>query len=346
MNNLGLVFNFYYWFFNIVLVIDLPYFKTRSSQIFKVNSDFMTDLLNEELKLQLKSKPRNAFIAFLLSLVIPGLGQVYNGQLKKGLLFFGIFLLNPLLFGISRGATYFYGFLLGFLIGLITRVYIILDAIRNAKRQQFYIPKTYNTWYYQLSIATLVVIIFWVYDPQSILGIQSFHIPTPSNQPTIQIGDRLMADMEAYKNALPNYGDIVVFKKENDQIYTYRIVGLPKDTVAVIDNIVTINGRKSKSTFIKETTSNEFQVREFEEEFPNGHKHKIYKSKQSLDTTKSNIMDIIIPANNYYLLGDNRDNAEDSRYVGFINKNKILGRLVFSFWGESMDRINLNFRNK
>jgi signal peptidase I len=311
-----------------------------------VTSNFMTDLLNDELKFQLKTRPRNASIAFLLSLVLPGLGQIYNGQLKKGILFFGLYLLNPLLFGISRGATYFYGYVFLFLIELIIRAYILFDAIKNAKRKKFYIPKSYNTWYYQLSIAILMGIVLWVYDTKSILGIQSFHIPTPSSQPTIQIGDRLIADMQAYKKTQPNYGDIVVFKKENDQIYAFRIVGLPKDTVDLVDNIVTINRKQSKSTFIKETTSEEFQVTEFEEEFPNGQKHKIYKSKQPFDTTKSNMQDIIVPDNSYYLLGDNRDNAADSRYDGFVNKSKIVGRIVFSYWGQSTDRINLNFRNK
>lgn len=305
----------------------------------------MTEQLNE-FKLQLKSKPRNAFIAFLLSLVLPGLGQVYNGQLKKGILFFGIYLLNPLLFGISRGATYFYGYVFLLVIGLIIRFFSIIDAIKNAKKQKFYIPKKYNTWYYQLSIAIVMVIILCLSDTNSILGIQSFHIPTPSNQPTIQIGDRLIADMKAYKSAPPHYGDLVVFKKDNNQIYTFRIVGLPKDTLAVVDNIVTINGKKSKSTFIKETTSDQFQVSEFEEEFPNGQKHTIYKSQQPFDTTKSNITNIVVPANTYYLLGDNRDYAVDSRYVGFVNKNKILGRIVYSYWGASTDRINLDFRDK
>jgi len=306
----------------------------------------MTDFLNDELKLQQKTKPRNVFLAFLLSLILPGLGQVYIGQFKKGILFFALYLLNPLLFGISRGATHFYGFVILFLIELIIRVYIIADAITNAKKQKFYIPKIYNAWYYQLSVAILMVIMLWVYDTKSILGIQSFHIPTPSNQPTIQIGDRLIADMQAYKNSRPNYGDIVVFKKENDQIYTFRIVGLPNDTLSIVDNIVTINGKRSKSSFIRQTMSDEFQVSEFVEEFPTGQKHTIYKSKQPFYSTKSTINDIVVPANNYYVLGDNRDNAADSRYDGFVDKNEILGRVVYSYWGKTKDRINIDFRNK
>lgn len=306
----------------------------------------MADLLNDELKLQQKTKPRNAFIAFILSLMLPGLGQIYNGQIKKGILFFVLCLLNPLLFGISRGATFFYGYVFLFLIELIIRIYAIVDAIKYANRLKFYIPKPYNTWYFQLSIAIFMVILLWFYDVKSILGIQSFKIPTPSNQPTIQIGDWLVADMKAYKNDQPTYGDIVVFKKENEQIYTFRIVGLPKDTLELIDNIITINGKQSKSTFIKETYSDELPVREFEEEFPNGQKHMIYKLKQPFDHAKSNVKDIIVPPNSYYLLGDNRDNAADSRYEGFVNRNKIEGRIVYSYWGQSTDRINLNFRNK
>jgi len=53
-----------------------------------------------------------------------------------------------------------------------------------------------------------------------------------------------------------------------------------------------------------------------------------------------------IPPNCYYLLGDNRDNAMDSRYVGVVNKDEIKGKIVYSYWGKTYDRINIDFRNE
>ncbi|MEL6626184.1 MAG: signal peptidase I [Bacteroidota bacterium] len=205
--------------------------------------------------------------------------------------------------------------------------------------------KPYNTWYYHLLIAVGMIASLSIFDIGKVLGIQTFKIPTTSNHPTLQMGDQVVADMEAYQDHGPDYGDLVVYSRPDGQIYTFRVVGLPKDQLALTDNIVTINGQPSKATFIKETTQDGFPVLEFEEELPNGHKHLIYTFKQPLDSTKTHIKHIIVPSDRYYLLGDNRDNAADSRYEGVIHKDSIKGQIIYSYWGQSMDRINVDFRN-
>jgi len=156
-----------------------------------------------------------------------------------------------------------------------------------------------------------------------------------------------VADMRAYKNNEPNYGDIVVYSRPDGQIYTFRVVGRPNDNIELIDNIVSINGKPSKVKFIKETTNDEMPIVEFEEELPNGHKHLIYKFKQPYDSTMANIKNIVVPSNSYYLLGDNRDNAADSRYEGFISKDRIKGRIIYSYWGRTgTKRMNIDFTDK
>lgn len=293
------------------------------------------------------TKPRNGFIAFLLSLLLPGLGQVYNGQPKKAIIFFGLLLFFPLVFGLTRGSTFFYGLFSLLIIEIALRIYIIIDGVKNAKRQREYFLKPYNTWYYHLLIAIGMLAILMVYDTSTVLGIQTFKIPTTANNPTFQLGDRLVADMKAYKNNEPDYGDIVVYSRPDGQIYTFRVVGRPNDSIELIDNIVSINGKPSKATFIKETTNDEMQVLEFEEELPNGHKHLIYKFKVPYDSTKTNIKNIIVTSDSYYLLGDNRDNAADSRYEGFISKDRIKGRIIYSYWGRTgTKRMNIDFTDK
>ena len=293
------------------------------------------------------TKPRNGFIAFLLSLLFPGLGQVYNGQPKKAIIFFGLLLLFPLLFCLTRGMIFFYGLLSFFVVGIALRIYIIFDGVTNAKQQKEYILKPYNTWYYYTLMAIGMLVISMVYDINSVLGTQTFKIAAGSNEPTFQIGDWLVADMRAYKNNEPDYGDIAVFSKPDGQIYTFRIVGCPDDNIELIDNIVSVNGKPSKATFIRETTFDEMPVVELEEELPNGHKHLIYKFKQPYDSTKTNIKNIVVPPDSYYLLGDNRDNAYDSRYEGFISKDRIKGRIIYSYWGQAgRQRMNIDFRNK
>ncbi len=291
-------------------------------------------------------KPRSGWVAFSLSLLFPGLSQVYNGQPKKAVLLYGILLLFPFIFGLTRCTTTFYGLLSLFTIELITRVYITVDAIRHANKQKEYILKSYNTWYYYLLIVIGMVTISLLYNITDILGTQTFKIPTISGHPTIQEGDWVVADLRAYQNTSPDYGDIVVFTKPDGQIYTFRIVGLPNDNIEVKDNSVIINGNLAKTTFIRKTLSEGLPALEFEEELPNGHKHSIYKFETSLVGKKSTITNVLVPPNSYYLLGDNRDNAADSRYGGFVNENDINGQIVYSYWGESIDRINIDFRDK
>lgn len=295
----------------------------------------------------IKTNPRDGFIAFLLSLLLPGLGQVYNGQPKKAVIFYGLILLFPLLFGLTRWITSFYGLFSLITIEIIWRIYVIVDGIKHAQRQKEYILKPYNTWYYHLFIAIGMFFILMIYDLTSVLGIQNYKIPTTSNSPTFQVGDRLVADTRAYKNSKPDYGDIVVFSSPEGQMYSYRVVGRPNDNIELIDNIVSINGKLSKSTFIKDTITEDMPTEEFEEELPNGHKHLIYKFKFPLDSTKINIKNIVVPANSYFLLGDNRNNAADSRYIGFISSNNIKGRIIYSYWGQTgTKRININFKDK
>jgi len=291
-------------------------------------------------------KPRNAFVAFFLSLILPGLGQIYNGQQKKAILFFASLRLVPFLFGVTRGANFFWGLLALFVIEVGLRIYFLIDAVKDARRQKNYVLKSYNTWYYYIIIGIAMTSVLWLYKVSDALSIETFKIPTTSNNPTLHVGDWLVADKQAYRNHEPDYGDIVVFKGQDEQLYTFRVVGRPNDSLELKDNSVTINGKPAKARFIKETTDGQFPVSEWEEELPGGHKHLIYKFKTSFDTTKSNIKNIIVPAGAYYLLGDNRDNALDSRYRGFVNREKIEGQIIYSYWGKTADRINIDFKDR
>src|SRR5690606_13897368 len=84
---------------------------------------FMESIIEEQEE-QPKIHPRNAFIAFLLSVFTPGLGQIYNGQVKKGVVFFVLVLLVPVIFGLFNLMSFFYGFISIFIIEFIIRIYI------------------------------------------------------------------------------------------------------------------------------------------------------------------------------------------------------------------------------
>lgn len=294
-----------------------------------------------------KNKPRNPFLAFLGALFVPSFGQVYNGQLKKGLFFLIISLTLPLFLGISRLGVFYWGFNTILILDFSFRIYVIYDATKNAIKQKEYTLRSYNKWYYYATYIVSIYAILWFYDYNSILGVKSYKIPTTANEPTIKVGDRIVGDLQAYSHMEPNYGDIIIFqKKDSLNPWIYRIVGLPNDKLEIQNNFLIINGKKCKATFIKESKSEEYAVREYVEELPNGLVHKMYIFKKPFESFTEKISKIIIPENSYFLMGDNRDNAMDSRYIGVITKDEIIGKVVFGYWGETSERININFINK
>jgi signal peptidase I len=302
--------------------------------------------MNSEITKE-KNKPRNPKVAFFLALIGPGFGQIYNGQIKKGIIFLVLELLLPIFYGLTKLGVFFVGFISILVIGFSYRIYLIYDATTNAKKLKSFSPKSFNSWYYFLGIIVGIYTILYFYDTNSIVGIKSFKIPTTSNEPTIKIGDKVIADLNAFNTIKPNYGDIVIFQKK-DSLYPwiYRIVGLPNDRIEIQNNFLIINGKKCKTSFIKETKSQEFDVKEYEEELPNGHIHKIYTFKKPFEDNENAEHVFIIPKKSYYLMGDNRDNAMDSRYIGVLKEEEIKGKVVFSYWGKTNDRINIDFRNK
>lgn len=293
-----------------------------------------------------KHKARKPFIAFLLSIFTAGLGQIYNGQPKKGVIFFFLMLVLPIMFGLTKATLHFYGLLALIVLLFVLEIIIIVDAVKNAKRQKEYIPKNYNTWQFHLLIAIIMLSMNWFFDTRSLLGIQTFRVPTTALNPTLQVGDWIVSNKKAYEKEQPKYGDIVVFNSPDGGIWTFRVIGLPNDKIELNENIVTINHKKNKVTLIKESTNNVYTVTELEEELPNGNSHRIYISNIPNPDIKKTTKEVIVPENNYYLLGDDRDNAYDSRYFGCVKTKDILGQIIYSYWGKSIDRINIDFRHK
>jgi signal peptidase I len=291
------------------------------------------------------TKPRNALIAFLFSLFAPGLGQVYNGQVKKGVLFFCLLCFSIFIYSIFDLADSFIWLCIILIINISLQLWIIIDAVIQARKQADYIPKSYNRWYYNLAILIAMMVIVQIIDIRSILGIQSFVIPTISNAPTIQIGDRLVADMDVYETEEIDYGHIAVFDGQ-DGYWTFRVVALPNDTLSIEDHNVIINGVPNKLTELGKLEFNGYEVTEYEVEMPNGHQHKIFVNNVESPYMRSQISERVLGPDEYYVLGDNRGDAYDSRYIGTISKDQIHGRIIYSFWGKGSDRINVDFTRR
>lgn len=202
--------------------------------------------------------------------------------------------------------------------------------------------------------ALAIVIAFFIRS----VFFEPFNIPSSSMKPTLLIGDYLFVHKPAYGYSRfsfpfgivpiegriwpkePTQGDVVVFKlPTNTNIdYIKRVIGLPGDTIQVRSGRLYINGKMIDRQFvqkvkIEEPGGYEQTVSEYLETLPNGVVHSIYElsDNERLDDTDV----YTVPEGHYFMMGDNRDNSQDSRVaslVGPVPFENLVGRADFLFF--------------
>jgi len=158
-------------------------------------------------------------------------------------------------------------------------------------------------------------------------------VPTGSMKPTILEGDRIWVNKIAYDLKIPftniavktfsnpQRGDIIIFEsKKAAKRLVKRIIGLPGDTVSMSNNIISINGTKLNYQLVEQ-----YPDKLIAEEISADASYHI-QIHQHTNNMISNFYPVKIPGNFYLVLGDNRENSADSRYIGFIPRNEIIGR--------------------
>lgn len=159
-----------------------------------------------------------------------------------------------------------------------------------------------------------------------------YEVPTGSMKPTIVEGDRILTDKMAYdlrvpftkislaKLSEPRAGDIIVFDSvAADNRLIKRVIGVPGDSVALVNNQLVINGEILNYDPVSETALNRVKIENL-----HGVRHAVKLSKQR--TSMQNFSTVIIPEDMYLAMGDNRDNSADSRVIGFVPRGELLGR--------------------
>jgi signal peptidase I len=136
------------------------------------------------------------------------------------------------------------------------------------------------------------------------------YIPSDSMFPTLEVGDRIVVEKVSYYFRSPEPREIIVFNPpellqnfgyDEDQAFIKRVIADSEDTVAVRRGDVYINGVEIKEPYIEEAPN--YQISPVE-----------------------------VPKNKLFVLGDNRNNSNDSHVWGFLPENKVIGRAVFRFW--------------
>ncbi|TMN23561.1 signal peptidase I [Lentibacillus cibarius] len=146
----------------------------------------------------------------------------------------------------------------------------------------------------------------------------------PSMMPTLHNGDQMIVNKFIYDIQNPDRFDIVVFHASEKKDFIKRVIGLPGEHVSVKNDVLHIDGKKVKEPFLQErkedmhsyqTLTGDFQLEDLPGEYET------------------------IPEGYVLVLGDNRNNSTDSRMLGLVSMDKIVGKTSFIYW--PLDRIQI-----
>ena len=211
--------------------------------------------------------------------------------------------------------------------------------------------ETVQTVVYAVAIALVIRVV--LFEP--------FNIPSGSMKPTLLEGDFLFVSKYSYGYSRYSFpwglapfsgriwesqverGDVAVFREPSRlaEDYIKRIVGLPGDRIQVIAGVLHINGdpvirERIEDYELIDGYGRANPVPQYAETLPNGRKHRILETNGDLGRLDSTA-EKIVPEGHYFAMGDNRDNSQDSRVIGFVPAENLVGRAEILFFSMEND---------
>jgi signal peptidase I len=233
---------------------------------------------------------------------------------------------------------------------LLTGIIALIDIVYWAKHRTTTMPRVIE---YAHSFFPVLLIVLLL---RSFL-VEPFRIPSGSLEPTLLPGDFVAANKFTYGLRLPvshakifsfnkpKTGEIVIFRHpaHPGMDLIKRTIGVSGDKISYTNKILYINGVEQPQRLVGHGTDEEEGVEipvDIYEENLNGVKHFIYVNPD----VPANDMSIVVPDSSYFMMGDNRDDSEDSRYWGFLPEENIIGKafLVWMSWDGQNNTIRWN----
>jgi signal peptidase I len=211
------------------------------------------------------------------------------------------------------------------LIGSIICLIILLVGIFS---KNDLLKTTGKGWF--VPVFLIFILRTFVYEP--------YQIPSGSMIPGLKVGDFILVNKHSYGlkvnrvgdvfalSADPEYGDVVVFIPPHVNVpYIKRLIGKPGDTIGYLNKKIYVNGKAIQQEFISSTEEEIFLKETL------GSADRIIRI---VGGSASYPEEFIVPANHYFVMGDNRDNSSDSRYWGFVPRENFMGtgELIWMTW--------------
>ncbi len=196
----------------------------------------------------------------------------------------------------------------------------------------------------------VVTIIFLLFGTTTL--VQAYVIPTGSMENSLLVGDHLLVDKLAYApsggpgwHLLPydtlQRGDIIVFRYPVDikQTFVKRLIGVPGDHIRLQDKQLILNGKPVTEPYAYHSTE---YIDSFRDNFPNA--PNVYVPPAATDMLRNHVAngEVVVPPNDYFAMGDNRDYSLDSRYWGFVPRENIIGKPLLIYWSYNANTAELS----
>ena len=254
-------------------------------------------------------RPRAA-LAAIAGLVSPGLGYLYVGRLWLALAVPAVLIGTAALAGWTRSVMEPLGMYAAAAVIALLRLISIVHPATIAYRLGELPARSFNRWWvYLIWIAAIGVVNYHASENRGALfGFEPFRIPASSMSPILERNDFIMVDTWYFERRSPAINDLVVHDLPADRNVKYvkRVVGLPGDSLEMRDNVLFRNGQAVSEPFVRISTAQRGPLSDF--------------------------APIDVPDDHYYVLGDNRHNSRDSRFIGPIHRDLLYGRVEYRWF--------------
>jgi signal peptidase I len=276
------------------------------------------------------SRWKRAVLAGLLSLVFPGMGQLYNRRPRKA---FSLALITYILDFLMVKTRLLFAFstMVVTILGLgLWKLFVTAEAgyaAATGKKPEPAVPMPRVT-YPVLAIIFFAAVFIPFPDLKSEAGFTSFKVPSASMCPTICLGERFVADTNAYKLKAPERGDLILMKhSSSNALFIKRVIGIAGDVVAPgPDGAISVNGQR------------------FSPPTPCGAN---LLPQKNTDLTDSPVFQrTSVAEGTFFVVGDNIANSYDSRIPEFgpVTKEMVRGKPLFLYWSASHSRVGCAIR--
>jgi len=249
---------------------------------------------------------KRSLLAFVLSIIAPGLGHIYDGRPIAGILLATALISFVCLSGWLGLLHSFHSAVAYISIGCIFQVTVAAHAaviaIRQVKTNSFPGPRRSS---YALGALVLALFAITGFTSREILGVRAYKITSNSMSPTLIVGDRFFVDLTYYKTHKPRPGDVIAFQSPtNNVVLIKRIVGVAGDVVESGSEGTFVNGKMLSGPI-----------------------------PQRENYSRSD--PVTIPSAQLFVMGDNQPYSYDSRHFGPVDTSRVIGKALYIYYSAS-----------